>query len=157
MNIIQKEHDELNYISYYSILELTNINNLDEDTKNKLNFIIPIFKSIFLQRFLSKKFLVDLIRIIILNEKELIIYPPEDYREINLHNFHNIYPQSGCGYIEQLTGNYYSCAYSFIYNYLFKGYNLELFVIEIFQYEILISGICMKFSFFVGQKKESIL
>ena len=100
---------------------------------------------------------MDLIRIIILNEKELIIYPPEDYREINLHNFHNIYPQSGCGYIEQLTGNYYSCAYSFIYNYLFKGYNLELFVIEIFQYEILISGICMKFSFFVGQKKESIL
>ena len=56
MNIIQKEHDELNYISYYSILELTNINNLDEDTKKKLNFIIPIFKAIFLQRFISKKF-----------------------------------------------------------------------------------------------------
>ena len=56
MNIIQKEHDELNYISYYSILEPTNINNLDEDTKNKLNYIIPIFKTIFLQRFISKKF-----------------------------------------------------------------------------------------------------
>ena len=134
MNIIQKEHDELNYISYYSILEPTNINNLGEDTKKKLNFIIPIFKTIFLQRFISKKFLIGLIRIIILSEKELIIYPPEDYREINLHNFHNIYPQRGCGYIEQLTGNYYSCAYNFIYNYLFEGYNLELFVIEVFQY-----------------------
>ena len=65
MNIIQKEHDELKYISYYSILEPTNINNLEKDTKKKLNFIIPIFKTIFLQRFISKKFLVDLIRIII--------------------------------------------------------------------------------------------
>ena len=100
---------------------------------------------------------MDIIRIIILNEKELIIYPPEDYREINLHNFHNMYPQSGCGYIEQLTGNYYSCAYNYIYNILFQRHNLELIFIEFFRYETLISAICLKFSFYEGQAKESIL
>ena len=157
INTIQKEHQELNYISYHSILEPTNINNLEEETKKKLNFMIPVFKSIFLERFLQKKFLMDIIRIIILNEKELIIYPPEDYREINLHNFHNIHTASACGYIEQLTGNYYSCAFNYIYNILFEGYNLELLFMEFFRYEIFMSGFCMKFSFLRGKTKESIL
>ena len=157
MSTIQKEHQELNYISYHRILEPTIINNIDTETKKKLNFMIPVFKSIFLERFLSKRSLMDIIRIIILNEKELIIYPPEDYREINLHNFHNMYPQSGCGYIEQLTGNYYSCAYNYIYNILFQRHNLELIFIEFFRYETLISAICLKFSFYEGQAKESML
>ena len=157
MDAIQKEHQELNYISYHSILQPTIINNLDEITKKKLNYMIPLFKSIFLERFESKKSLMDIIRIIILNEKELIIYPPEDYREINLHNFHNMHPQSGCGYIEQLTGNYYSCAYNYIYNILSKGYNLEFIFIEFLQYDILIAAICIKFSFLEGKTKESMV
>ena len=157
LKILQKEHDELNYISYLNLLGPTNINDLDEETKKKLNFMIPVLKSVFIQRFISKKFVMDIIRIIILNEKELIIYPPEDSKEINLHNFHNIYADSYCGYIEQLTGNYYSCAYNYIFNVLFIGYELEILVTEIFQYDQIFSGICMKFSFLEGRSKESIL
>ena len=157
LNIIQKENKELNYISYYSILSPTNINDLDLVTKKKLNYLTPILKSVFLERFISKKYLMDIIRIIILNEKELIIYPPEDYKEIYLHNFHNIYPDSLCGYIEQLTGNYYSCAYNYILNKLFPGYDLEIFIIAAFQYNFLINDICMRFSFLGGKTKESIL
>ena len=68
-----------------------------------------------------------------------------------------MHPQSGCGYIEQLTGNYYSCAYNYIYNILFQRHNLELIFIEFFRYETLISAICLKFSFYEGQAKESML
>ena len=157
VNIIKKEHDELNYISYLSLLGPTNINELDLETKKKLNYMIPIFKTVFLQRFIAKKYLMDIIRIIILNEKELIIYPPEDSKKINLHNFHNIYPDSGCGIIEQLTGNYYSCAYNYIFNYYFEYYDYEMLITEAFQYDIVMSGICVRFSFLGGDSNESIL
>lgn len=36
LNIIQKEHDELNYLSYYNNTGPTNINNLDDDSKKNL-------------------------------------------------------------------------------------------------------------------------
>ena len=63
LNKLLKEHDELNSISYHNNTGETNIEYLDEETKQKLLFIIPIFKSIFIQRFIEKKSLMDIIRI----------------------------------------------------------------------------------------------
>jgi hypothetical protein len=157
LNIIQKEHDELNYLSYYNNTGPTNINNLDDDSKKKFIFMIPIFKTLYVQRFIAKKTLDDIIRIILLNEKELIIYPPEDYNKINLHNFHYLYPASYCSYYEQNTGNYYLCAYNYIYNILFRNKDLELFVMEVLEYQTLLCAICIKFSFYKEKPLGSIL
>ena len=67
LNQFNKEQDELNYISYHNISGPTNLDNLDEDTKKKLVYMIPIFKAIFIQRFISKKTLMDITRIFIIN------------------------------------------------------------------------------------------
>ena len=157
LKIFQKEHEELNYISYYNITGPTNLNNLDEDTLKKLNYLVPIFKSIFLQRFLSMRSFMDLIRIIILNEKELIVYPPEDRFKINLHFFHNLYPSSYCGVYEGMGFDYFSCAFNHIYNKLFEPGFTERFIMEVLEYQTLLAGICIKYSFYKEKPNGSIL
>ena len=152
-----KEHDELNYISYQNISGQTNLNNLDEDTTKKLIYMIPIFKTIFIQRFISKKTLMDITRILIINEKELIIYPPEDSGKISLINFYKLYPESNCSYHLLTGGNYFACVFYFIYNNIFPGYALERFIMEEIEYQQIIGLICMKISFIKNNPKGSIL
>ena len=157
LSIFQKEHEELNYVSYHNNLGPTDIYNLDEETIIKLNYMIPVFKSIFLQRFITKKSLMEIIRIIILNEKELIIYPPEDYKKINLHYYHNLYPESYCGIYEEMGMDYYLCAFNHIYNIIFKEFDTEKFIMEVLEYQILLDAICIKFSFYKEKPNGSIL
>ena len=152
LNKLLKEHDELNSISYHNNTGETNIEYLDEETKQKLLFIIPIFKSIFIQRFIEKKSLMDIIRIYILNKKEFIIYPPEDSYRVNLYYFQFLYP-TNCDPLE----NHYLCIYNFIFNYLFMNMDLELLFEEYFEYENHIGSICMKFPFYKEKPDESIL
>ena len=63
LKYFQKEENELNYISYYNISGPTNLENLSEDSIKKLNFFIPMFKTILLQRFIEVKSLMDIKRI----------------------------------------------------------------------------------------------
>ena len=51
-----------------------------------MNYLIPIFKSIFLERLINKREKMDIMRIFILNKKGLIIYSPEDSTKIALYN-----------------------------------------------------------------------
>ena len=63
-NKLMREHDELNYISYYNALgDEFDLNYLGEEELKKLNFLIPIFKSIFLERLIIKGDKMDIIRI----------------------------------------------------------------------------------------------
>ena len=150
LNTLRKEHDELNYISYYNISGPTNIDYLDEVKKKNLNFLIPILKTIFIQRFLTRKLLMDIIRIYILNPKELIIYPPEDINNLYLNYILNLYP------IE--CGNFptYLCIYGFMMYIIPESKYFELFM-EIIRYQDLIVTVCIKFTLFKGDLEPSLL
>ena len=51
LNKLLKEHAELNYISYHNISgEEFDLSYLDEEELKKINFLIPIFKSIYLEK-----------------------------------------------------------------------------------------------------------
>ena len=140
LNKLLKECDELNYISYHnSSGDEFNVDNLNEDELKKLNFLIPIFKSIFLERFVIKNEKMDIIRIYILTPNELIIYPPEDATKIYL--FNSDYEYYYCSF----DIYYYACIYDrIIYN---CKYNKD-FAIMIHDYNDLnnlIYTICINF------------
>jgi len=156
LKYFQKEENELNYISYYNISGPTNLENLSEDSIKKLNFFIPMFKTILLQRFIEVKSLMDIKRIYILNDKELIIYPPEDINKIQLNTFYTIYPMSLC-HIYLGQRKFFSCAYDFIFNYLYKPEFLDLTFIEFIDYQIVVSSVCLKIPYIKGDNETTIV
>ena len=85
LNRLLKEHNELNYIGYHYFGK-NEIYNIAEDKKkqNLVKYILVILKSMYISRLITKKKDLDVIRFLILNEDEIFIYPPEDYRKINL-------------------------------------------------------------------------
>ena len=86
-NKLMREHYELNYINYYNVLgDEFDLNYLGEEELKKLNFLIPVFKSIFLERLITKRDKMDIIRISVFTQNELIIYPPEDFSKIYLYD-----------------------------------------------------------------------
>ena len=156
LKYFQKEENELNYISYYNISGPTNLENLSEDSIKKLNFFIPMFKTILLQRFIEVKSLMDIKRIYILNDKELIIYPPEDINKIQLNTFYTIYPESRC-YIYLGQREFFLCAYNFTFNYLYKPEFLDLTFIEFIDYQIVVSSVCLKIPYIKGDNETTIV
>ena len=152
LNTIRKEHDELNYISYHNITGETNIKILDEETKIKLNFMIPMLKSIILQRFLVKKSLMEMSRIFILTEKEFIIYPPEDSNKLYLKLF---FPKFNTGFQLDQSKDIYFLIYDYInQNLEDKTYHLA---VEMIEYQNLYTLGCFKFPFIKEKPKDSII
>ena len=85
MNKLLREHDELNYISYHNCTgDEFDMDNLDEENIEKIKYLIPIFKTIFIERLIIQREKMDIRRIYILTERELIIYPPEDPSKIDM-------------------------------------------------------------------------
>ena len=151
LNKFKNEYKELNYVSYYNVKEgAANLNNLDEETVKKIYYLIPVLKSIFLQRFIARKSLMDIFRIIILNEENLIIYPPEDKNKINFFYFFDPTPDSLCNPAES---DYYLCFYNLMYN----GFgDFEEFYSKI-DFNIFLTDICVKFTFYKGKPLGSLL
>jgi len=109
LNKLSKEHEELNYISYYNYEEDDYDFSYLEEEIQEINFLIPIFKSIFLEQFITKREKMDINRIFILTPFEIIIYPPEDAFKIDLYHPES-YEDTG-----DLEGYEY---YDYIYNYI---------------------------------------
>lgn len=154
LNKLQKEENILNYISYHNNLGQTNIDNLDEETLKKLNYIIPIFKSIYLERFMAKKSLMDILRIYILNHNELILYPPEDYRRFNLILFRSLHPGANC---LNTDTNFYSCVYDYIIKAMFNQNHFVLIILEAIYYQTFISSFCIRIPFIKDNPDDSII
>ena len=156
LNKLSKEHDELNYISYHNYIdEEFNLNDLEEEEIKKMNYLISIFKSIYLERFLSKREKMDIIRFFILTEDELIIYPPEDHSKIYINNSTDFsYCNSDVSY--KWFPNFYSCIY---YNILVELYYFEglTFLQDINDFNDLIYTICIPYTYFRGYNLNSIL
>ena len=150
------EHDELNYISYKNFLgDEFNLNDLGDGELKKLNFLIPIFKSVFLERLITKRDKMDIIRISLLTPNKLIIYPPEDFSKIYLYDKYNFCTMFVfIGYYP----DYYSCFYESIDSYAFRTYDNDMPLISIYEdFDNLIYSICMKLSYFQGNNLEAVL
>ena len=70
-----KEHDELNYISYhyYGNNHTYDINS-DHEKEELIKNILVIIKTIFIQRMITKKTRMDIIRFIIITNEDMFIY-----------------------------------------------------------------------------------
>jgi hypothetical protein len=150
------EHNELNYISYKNFLgDEFNLNDLGDGELKKLNFLIPIFKSVFLERLITKRDKMDIIRISLLTPNKLIIYPPEDFSKIYLYDKYNFCTMFVfIGYYP----DYYSCFYESIDSYAFRTYDNDMPLISIYEdFDNLIYSICMKLSYFQGNNLETVL
>ena len=154
LNKLLREHDELNYISYHNCLDSEfDLNNLEEEDVKKLNFLIPIFKSIFLERLITKREKMDIMRIFILTPNELIIYPPEDASKIYLYNTND--DEIYCSWEPYET--YYSCVYDYITRRLPSYENYMFFIEENNDFYNYIYSICVHFSYVKGDNANSML
>ena len=114
MNKLLREHDELNYISYHDIFGFEfDLSYLEDEQLKKINYLIPIFKTIFIERLITKREKMDIRRIIVLTEGELIIYPPEDHTKIYLYNNTKDVYFSSCSF--EPFDAYYFCIYEMAY------------------------------------------
>ncbi len=100
---------------------------------------------------------MDIIRIFILNKKEYIIYPPENAYKTTLAQFYYVHSQSMCAQELLLGGNYFLCAYKYIFNKLFEGFKYQRFFIETVEYDNLICSVCIRFSFMKEEPEKSLL
>ena len=159
LNKLIKEHDELNYIShhYFGNKESYDIFK-DKEKENIIKNILPIMKSIYIKRLISKKSGMDIIRFFILNEDEIFIYPPEDYRKINLIRFRTVYTDNPCTYTETDLSDYPSCVYDHMFNHLFPISKTYLLILrELIEYQIIYGACCMKFTFFKEKPYKSVI
>ena len=156
LNKLSREHDELNYISYYNYInEEFNLNDLEEEEIKKLNFLIRIFKSIFLERLITKIEKTDIIRFFILTNNELIIYPPEDYSKIYINNASD-FSYCNSEISSKWFANFYSCVY---YNILVEFYYIKAitFLQDINDFNDLIYSICIPYTYYKGNYHNSVL
>ena len=148
-----REHNELNYISYHICIDEEFDNNyLEKEDLKKINYLIPIFKSIFLERLITKREKMDIIRIFILTEYEIIIYPPEDSSKISIYNTIDPY----YGFYDEDP----EFLFSYIYYSIVPDFENERFMIFIKEYEDfdnLIYSICIKYTYYAGDYQDSLL
>ena len=86
LKILLSEHNELNYIGYHYFGKNESYDiTKDKKKENMVKYILVILKSLYISRIITKKQKLDIIRFLILNDEEILIYPPEDYRKINLY------------------------------------------------------------------------
>ena len=154
-----KEHDELNYISYhyYGNNHTYDINS-DHEKEELIKNILVIIKTIFIQRMLTKKTRMDIIRFLIITNEDMFIYPPEDYRKINLINFRTINPSCQCTYTSTNLNDYPSCIYNCIINQLFADIKNDVLIVkEKIEYQEVFASICIKFPFKKDDPDKSLL
>ena len=154
-----KEHDELNYISYhyYGNNHTYDINS-DHEKEELIKNILVIIKTIFIQRMLTKKTRMDIIRFLIITNEDMFIYPPEDYRKINLINFRTINPSCQCTYTSTNLNDYPSCIYNCIINQLFADIKNDVLIVkEKIEYQDVFASICIKFPFKKDDPDKSLL
>ena len=96
---------------------------------------------------------MDIIRIFLLTQNELIIYPPEDASNIYLYNTKD--DEIKCSWNPLET--YYSCVYGCIRGHLSNYGNYMFFIEENNDINNFIYSVCIQFSYFKGDHIDSIL
>ena len=153
------EHNELNYIAhhYFGENESYDITE-DKEKENLVKYILVILKSMYISRLITKRQDLDIIRYLILNDEEIFIYPPEDYRKINLIQFRSINPLSKCQYNNTDLSDYPYCIYDHLTTDSFpNATNFLLIIKEAINYQKILSAFCIQLHMKKGSNKKSIL
>ena len=158
-----KEHDELNYISHYYLgYKASNITyyNISEHPEKEelIKNILAIIKTIFIQRMITKKTRMNLIRFLIITDEDIFIYPPEDYRKINLIHFSKFNHYCEDTYKDQNLRNYVNCIYNCINSQLNGNITNDVLIVkEKIEYQKFFASVCIKFPFNKENPKISLL
>ena len=155
--LFSDEHKELNTISYYNMLNKNKIFSKEEE--NNIKFLISILKTIFIRRYIVKRNNNDYIRFYLLNEDEILIYPPEAYVNTNLYNFDTNFIKSKCNYFSNNKEERFPlCLYKYIFNEILdKESNYASILTLKINYENIISSVCIKIPFIRGNPNKVIL
>ena len=148
-------HKELNTIGYYSLSK----NQTEEILSTK--FLISILKTIYIRRYITKRFNNDYIHFLILNKDEIYIYPPQAYNNINLYHFNEIYPYpySDCLYSSNnKTQQFPLCVYNYLVNKIIsKEDNILSIIYEAVFYNRIFAAFCLKLPFIKNNPNQAII
>ena len=154
-SLFSNSHKELNYIGYYSPSKINSENKLE------IKYMMTIFKTIYIRRYLGKRSSMDYIHFLIINKDEIYIYPPEDYTHINLYNFKNIYryPYSDCLYSSNNTNQQFPlCVYNYITNKLILDEDNHLTIVyELIMFDKIFAALCIKIPLINNYDKKSLV
>ena len=156
LNNLSIVHEELNIMNYINYTNFTNIENLNNEDIKRLQFLLLMFKSLYIKMFISKKSFMSLLHLLIFSEKELIIYPPEDPTRLNLVKYIILNPRSGCRYDATHIGNYPFC----VYNNAIKSQSDSNYIIvlnEFINVYGVFAAVCIKFPYIKEKPDKSLI
>ena len=156
LNNLSMVHEELNIMNYINFTKFTNIENLSDEDIKRLQFLLTLFKSIYIKMFISKKSLMSLLHLLILSEKELIIYPPEDPTKLNLYKYIYLNPYSRCSYNATYVGNYPFCVYNSSINSQSNSSYIIVLNEDLNIYGVF-SAVCIRFPYIKEKPDESLI
>ena len=105
------EHPELNTIAYHNS-QGDDLSNIADEEVIRIKNMIPIFKSLFIKRYLVKRNNTDYLRFFIFNKEKIYIYPPFYYESTPAYFYDKIYPT-----MDVCDTDYFpDCYYNYILN-----------------------------------------
>ena len=107
-------HPELNMISYYKLNGSTNISLLDDNKKIAAKYIISIFKTNFIKRFITRGVNYEIMNYILFVKDEMYIYPPEAFNNTHIFFISN-QNRFNCGK-NKAKENFPKCVYEYVNN-----------------------------------------
>ena len=155
--LFSNEHEELNTIGYFNMLNENKIFSKEEEMNIK--FIISILKSVYIKRYIVRRKNIEYSRFYILNKEEIFLYPPEAYNNSLIYYFQNEYGSSVCNYSStNISLKFPLCIYNYITN---KSLDKEKIYCALI-YEKLIYGrifilTCLKIPFIKNNPQQAIL
>ena len=155
--LFSNEHEELNNIGYFNMLNEDKIFSKEEEMNIK--FIISILKSVFIRRYLIKRNNIDYCRFYILNKEEIFLYPPEAYNNSIIYYFQEQYGTSVCNYVSTNKNLQFPlCVYNYIINTGFdKDKNYGSLIYEKIFFGKIYILICLKIPFVKNSPEQAIL
>ena len=153
LNHLLNSHQELNTIAFYSP------NKTEVEDKLKIKYIISMLKTIYIQRYITKRSNIEYIRFLIFNKDEIYIYPPEAYNKLNIYNFNKIYESSNCLYSSTNdTQHFPLCVYNYLINTIMTEESNYLSIFhEAIKDDRIFSCICLKIPLIKSKPNQAIL
>ena len=150
LNNLFNNHSELDSIGYYNPDSLNEID-LYEYEKKAIKNIMSIFKSIYIKRYLIKRKNTDYIRLFIVNQNKIFIYPPTAYNLTQTYFFNNINREANC-----INVTFPKCFYDYAIS-LSREYNHIMFINEKMNHQISYGSACLRMRYLKNQTEDSII
>ena len=141
--LFSENHKELDSIGYYKNVE--NIGYPDYLQSLSIKYIVSIFKSVYIKRYLRKRNNMDYIRFFIINSNEIYIYPPEAFNRTNIYFFEHSFPTGNCNFSSTDSEKQFPlCIYRYINNSIGHDENHLIIIKEKINLQRNYAAICLK-------------